>query len=200
MIIANEKNSYDECFIPSYRLSINSTSLHYKLTTQQINSYHNNKLIIQWSYFINNNNPILYNILYNIVDIIHHEYLLKSIIIIDKQNIKSSMIMCCVGPSLFTVTIRNYLIEQSLFLKANSNTNINLNSNLNTNFNGNLHSNIPINVRFAGIDFKMYHGQYSVGGKLNWTTGLIYPHFVWGSKQNVPLLSSYFNSNSQTKN
>ena len=163
MIISNEWNPYNECYEPDYRLSVNITAKQYNLTYEQVFAVHNNRAILNWGIFVEPKNPIILLLLHNIIDIIHKEYIHKSVIKTDMHEKKYKMILCATSPGIFTATIRNYILEN------------------------------PTNhgIRFSGIDFKPYQGRYTTGRKVDWKTGKVYPHFVYESNQSIALLSSY---------
>jgi hypothetical protein len=105
LILSAERNIYAECYIPSYKLSrkkLNSLNI-----TQDTNYTGKGKLhdvlhlfdrpTVNWALFSEPGNPVIENVLKNIVDTYKWEYLKRPVFSIKPYDIRALRVICSTG-------------------------------------------------------------------------------------------------------
>lgn len=113
----------DNCYKPSYHLSGASvksrSSPHRQLVKSNIDSEEDSlpffgKNLAIWAIFAAPRHPALLRVLENSVEIIRKEYLKQSVLYIPKTEAKSLYVFCITGPSFFTASMRELVLDSQL--------------------------------------------------------------------------------------
>lgn len=109
LVVASEKGAYnDDCFIPQYRLSAKSMIKKYN---ESVPTLFGGRTLVSWGVFAEPRNPVMLRTLHNIVEIIRLEYLRKSVLNMNKYDVKWKICMCSTGPAVLTASAREVLSE-----------------------------------------------------------------------------------------
>ena len=168
----------DFCYIPSFHLSE-------AIWTNRSQSASNDAIryvagnLCNWGIFTKPRHPLIFRTLTNVVETIRLEYLRQSVLYIGYYEPKWKLVMCATGPSIFTSSLLEMLVEDSI-----QNT-----------------SATKLSIRLVQSDFRDYYGQFKVqsahyykpDSKVGHKNNYVSPEHYMRSmlKENIPLLGGY---------
>lgn len=88
------------CFSENYKLSDKHLKDKYHVESIEEIPGVGNKTIVQWGMFVEPRHPIFLTLLANIVDVVKHEYVKKSVLLPDVIDSKSGVVVCATGKPL----------------------------------------------------------------------------------------------------
>ena len=180
LIISTESGNIwkDQCYISSYHLSqAHWTNRSRSASDDAIRFLRGT--ICNWGIFAKPRHPVILRILTNAVEAIRLEYLRQSILYIGYYEPKWKLIMCATGPSLFTTTLLEMLVEDRIHNSSETKS----------------------SFRLVQFDFRNYQGEFKVhsahyfskdnkgGDNNNYVPPTHY--MITIRKENIPLLGTY---------
>ena len=180
LIISTESrnNFKDACFISSFHLSEANWTNRSRSASNDAVRYVGST-ICSWAIFTKPRHPVILRALTNIVEAIRLEYLRQSILYMGYYEPKWKLVMCATGPCIFTSTVLEMLVEDSI---RNS-------------------SATKLSIRLVQSNFRDYKGHfkedsahyYNKDNKVGESNNYVPPdhYMISMTKQNIPLLREY---------
>lgn len=135
MIVGVEKNRNDDaCYQPQYRLSV--TRLKARFPSKDPTAIFGNHILVNWLFFAEPGSVVLANTIVNMVDLIRHEYLGKSVLRPTLQP-KWMHVMCITGPRMLTASSTEAILR----------------------YDGKEHDLVEVK---GGYDFKLFGGSFKL--------------------------------------
>ena len=115
LVISYEKNGFNgnRCYIPRYHLS--DFSFFNNITNENLSKQNKDfqYVILNWLIISAPLHPIILRTINNLVEIIRYEYLNDNVLRSLHTEYGWAAIMCATGPSLFTASIREYVLNDN---------------------------------------------------------------------------------------
>lgn len=174
-VVGKEGLESEECFQPSYHLSVQYLQKLYNIHGKIDKDFlqFDGKVIGQWTMYSRAGSPVLLELLQNVVDIIKHEYTKESILIPTLHQ--HTVVVCSTGPLALTATLRSILLRQ----KYKHSTNY--------------------TIKVASVNFAEYGGIYKILNFVPYSGNrrVIHDNFYWHMRKfRIPLLKTYVNDSS----
>ena len=108
--MAAEKNAYhDDCFLPHHHLS--ARSMHRRFN-RSVSHLFGGRTLVSWGIFAAPRHPIILRTMINIVELIKHEYLHRSVVNLYRYDVRWKICMCTTGPPVLTASAREVILEK----------------------------------------------------------------------------------------
>ena len=156
LILAKEKNKFsDDCYADRYPLSVSQLMSSLAVNSSDIENMFQGRSLASWAIFAAPRHPLILRTMQNIVDIIRREFLLESVITMNRYDMKWKICMCATGPAVLTASARQIVLEKDALLHGqNASRRLKLNSSMQTNLN--------FTFRIVARDFAQFRGNYKV--------------------------------------
>ena len=180
MIISTEsKNNFrDSCFVSSFHLSQANWTNRSRSASDDAIRYIAST-ICSWGIFAKPRHPIILRTLTNIVETIRLEYLRQSILYMGYYEDRWKLVMCATGPCIFTSTLLECLVEDSIHNSTETKSSFRL---VTSNF-------LKYKGQFKVVTAHYYSKDHKVGDSDNYVAPEHY--MISMQKENLPLLRAY---------